>query len=190
MAQVIYTDATAKKFIKPDYIVATLFTGEETDDTPQGDAFVLEDVIQDTTSLSQDDNETTDIDCETSDSPIISIVSLGKWQLAAEIGDTQKDLLCALAGFVNDGDKTYAPASYQKQYTRLDIVFTNEDGTMTAYVCPKVQLNSKLLIEELSSNLGRISLAGTAQNVTVTVNDKQIRVPFWVEDNYTLPTAS
>ncbi len=98
--KVINTGAGAVKFIKPDYIVATLFDGTETDESaPKGDSYILEDVIEDTTSISQDDNDTTDIECETSDSPIISIVKLGKWQFAAEIGDTQKELLAALCDF-------------------------------------------------------------------------------------------
>ena len=103
MAKVTNTGAGAFKFIKPDYIVATLFTGSETDEAkPLGDSFILEDVVEDSTSISQDDNDTTDIECETSDSPIISIVKLGKWQLAAEIGDTQAALLAALCDFTED----------------------------------------------------------------------------------------
>lgn len=90
------TGAKAKKFIKPSYIVATLFTGSEQDDVPKGDSYILEDVVEDTTSISQDDNDVNDIECETSDSPIISIVKLGKYQFTAEVADTQKDLLIAL----------------------------------------------------------------------------------------------
>lgn len=84
------TGATAKKFIKPSYIVATLFTGTEEDDVPKGDSYILEDVVEDTTSIAQDDNDVNDIECETSDSPILSIVKLGKYQFAAEVADTQK----------------------------------------------------------------------------------------------------
>ena len=93
------TGATAKKFIKPSYIVATLFTGSEQDDVPKGDSYILEDVVEDTTSIAQDDNDVNDIECETSDSPILSIVKLGKYQFTAEVADTQKDLLVALMGF-------------------------------------------------------------------------------------------
>ena len=39
------TGATAKKFIKPSYIVATLFTGTEENDVPKGDSYILEDVV-------------------------------------------------------------------------------------------------------------------------------------------------
>ena len=172
------TGATAKKFIKPSYIVATLFTGSEQDDVPKGDSYILEDVVEDTTSIAQDDNDVNDIECETSDSPILSIVKLGKYQFTAEVADTQKDLLVALMGF--------APAQYKKLYAKIDVVF-EEGETMTAFVVPKVQLNSKLMLESLNSNVGRINLAGTAYDANVSDGEKTIRTPFYVDSAYTLP---
>lgn len=193
MSKVINTGTNSFKFIKPDYIVATLFTGTETDESaPKGDSYILEDVVEDSTSISQDDNETTDIECETSDSPIISIVKLGKWQLAAEIGDTQAELLKALCGFTEDtaGNRTLAPSTYKTMYAKIDVVQVLPDGTtMEAYVLPKVQFNSKLTIESLNSNLARIALAGTAKDIALTVGAKTVRTPFYVNHKYTLPTA-
>lgn len=192
--KVTNTGAGAFKFIKPDYIVATLFDGTETDESaPKGDSFILEDVVEDSTSISQDDNDTTDIECETSDSPIISIVKLGKWQLAAEIGDTQKALLAALCDFTDDatGKKTIAPSTYKAKYAKIDVVQVQPNGTtMEAYVLPKVQLNSKLTIESLNSNLAKIALAGTAKDIALTVGAKTVRTPFYVDHNYSLPTAT
>lgn len=193
MSKVINTGTNSFKFIKPDYIVATLFTGAEDDESkPKGDSYILEDVVEDSTSISQDENETTDVECETSDSPIISIVKLGKWQLAAEIGDTQAELLKALCGFTEDtaGNRTLAPSIYKALYAKIDVVQVQSDGTkMEAYVLPKVQLNSKLTIESLNSNLARIALAGTAKDIALTVGGKTVRTPFYVDHNYSLPTT-
>lgn len=191
-AKVNYTGKTAQKNIKPSYIVATLFTGSETNDTPLGDTYILEDVVQDSVSISQDDNETTDIECETSDSPIVSIVKLGKYQVAAEVGDTQADLLVNLCGFTKDttGKKVYAPSIYEKKHVKFDIVFKKADGTYSAFVVPKLQLNAKITIESLNSNLGRIALAGTAQDITIKVNEKDFKTPFYTEDGYTLPAVA
>ena len=190
MATVNYTGAKAQKFIKPDYIVATLFKGDETDNTAKGDSYILEDVIEDTTKISQDDNTTTDIECETSDAPIVSIVKLGKYQISAEVGDTQADLLKSLCGFIADdtGKKVFAPSIYQPLYVKFDIVYKNGDSYV-AYVVPKAQLNSKVMIESLNSNLGRIAIAGTAQDVSFTVGEKVIKTPFYIDMQYTLPTA-
>lgn len=191
--KVINTGVGAVKFIKPDYIVATLFDGTESNESaPKGNSYILEDVIEDTTSISQNDNDTTDIECETSDSPIISIVKLGKWQFAAEIGDTQKDLLTALCDFTDGAadQKTIAPSIYKAKYAKIDVVQVQPDGiTMEAYVLPKVQLNSKLTIESLNSNLARIALAGTAKDISLTVNAKTVRTPFYVDHKYSLPIA-
>jgi hypothetical protein len=185
------TGSTAKKFTKPSYIVATLFSGSEENDVPLGDSFIIEDVVADSTSLSPDDNETTDIECETSDSPILSIVKLGKYQFAAEVADTQKDLLVSLLGFkagTTDTKKYFAPAQYKKSYAKIDVVF--DDGeTKTAFVLPKVQLNSKLMLESLNTNVGRISLAGTAYDADISDGEGTVRTPFYVDTNYTLPVA-
>jgi hypothetical protein len=192
MAKVTNTGDSALKLIKPKYIVATLFTGSDTN-VPSGDSYILEDVVRDTTSISQDDNETTDIERETSDTPIKSIVTLGSWQLSAEVADTNGELLAGLCGFVYDSTnkKAYAPSSYEERYAKVDVAFTNpkDNAKLSAFVLPKVQLNSKMTIESLNTNLGRIALAGTAQLVKVTANGKQIDVPFYVEEEYTLPTA-
>ena len=61
---------------------------------------------------------------------------------------------------------------------------------MVAYVLPKVQLNSKLTIESLNSNLAKIALAGTAKDITLTIGAKTYRTPCYINHDYTLPTAT
>ena len=195
MAKVIYTGSSAIKLIKPKYIVATLYKGTEADDEdPLGDTYILEDVVRDTFSISQDDNDTTDIERETSDTPIKTVVTLGSWQLSAGVADSNGELLAGLCGFTYDSTakKAYAPSAYDEHYAKVSVAFTNpKDHTkLSAYTLPKVQLNSNMTIESLNSNIGRIALAGTAQLVKMTVNDKKIYAPFYVEEEYTLPTAS
>lgn len=188
----VSTGAGAKKFIKPDYIVLTLFNGTENNDTPLGDKYIIEDVIEDTTAITQDNNSSTRIECETSDSPVIEIVTQGAWSIAAEIGDTQHTLLEKFAGFIYDSTtgRSYAPSTYKPIYAKFDIVYKDGADNFVAYVAPKVQLNSKILIESLSSNLGRISLAGTPKDITVTVNGKSVKTPFYTDEQYPDPTAS
>lgn len=195
MAKVTNTGSTAIKLIKPKYIVATLYAGTEADtEDPTGDTFILEDVVRDTFSISQDDNDTTDIERETSDTPIKSIVTLGSWQLSAEVADTNGELLSGLCGFTYDATakKAYAPSSYEERYAKVTVAFTNpKDNTkLSAYTLPKVQLNSKMTIESLNSNIGRIAFAGTAQLVKVTANGKLVDTPFYAEEEYTLPANS
>lgn len=186
------TEQTAEFNIKPTYIVATMYTDSDTDGSPSGDAYILEDVVRDTTSMSQDDNDETDIERETNDDPIMSIVTQGKRNFEAEVADTQQSLLVALAGFTVDtsGKKVYGPAKYQTKYAKIDVAFENSDGSLSAWVYPKVQLNSKLLLESLNSNIGRISLAGVSKTISVTVGGKTVYTNIYKDLAYTLPSGS
>lgn len=182
------TGGTAKKFIKPNAIVVTEFAGTETTGAPTGDTYVLEDVVRDTTSIAQDDNETTDIECETSDSPIYTAVTLGKYQFSAEVGDVQDDLLTALLGFTKDGNKLMAPSSYGTKYVQVAVCYKNKGAEdYTAFVVPRLQLNSKMTIESLNTNLARITLSGTANDWEIAT-DK--RTPFYVDSKFTIPTGA
>mgnify|MGYP007002421903 CR=1 FL=1 len=195
------TGATALKFVKPDNIVITLYNGAtgETDNDPKGDTYILEDVVRDTTSVTQDDNDSTDIDRETNDTPIMSIVTLGRYQLAAEVADTQADLLVDICNFVKDekDNKVYAPQGYVVKYAKFAIVSGD-----SAVILPKVQLNSRVTMESLNTNIGRIALAGTAQLASITINvdkkagsdggpdtftSKVIKTPYYIDPAYELP---
>ena len=82
--KVTSTGAGAIKLSKPSHIIVRPFNGNAAGD----DYYDLDDVVRDTTSISQDDNDTTDIERETSDTPIMSIVTTGKYQFSAEVADT------------------------------------------------------------------------------------------------------
>lgn len=186
--KVIKTGGKAMKLAKPAHILVTPFTAEGV----KGDnIYDLEDVIRDTVSLTQDDKNDTDIERETSDTPIHTITTVGKYQFAADVADTQADLLADLCGFIKDTDgKVYAPAAYKDLYAEVALLFENTDGTTyTALILPKLLLSSKATAESLNTNLAKISLAGTAQLTEITLADSstKIRVPYYVDPNYTIP---
>ncbi|MCF0203040.1 MAG: hypothetical protein HUK08_06730 [Bacteroidaceae bacterium] len=191
--QVINTGATALKFKQPSHIIATPFDGTETEgEAAKGDSYILETVVRDTTSVSQDDPETTTIDCETSDSPIDEVTKLGKYQFSSEVADMQKQLVIALMGWKasTDGKKIFAPSSYVEKYVQIDVVFKNgktEQGAdkYVAFTIPRLKLNSKVMLESMNSNLARINIAGTGFDWTVQ-NEK---TPFYFDTEFTLPTA-
>ena len=179
------TGAKAVKLSKPTHIIVTPFDGN----TKGADVYDLDDVIRDTVSISQDDNETTDIERETSDTPILSIVTTGKYQFAAEVADTQADVLKALCGFTVDTDgKVYAPSTYQAMYAEIVVVIPNGSKNV-GLILPKVQLNSKTTIESLNTNMAKVALAGTGQLVEITLADKTTKkkVPFYIDPDYQLP---
>lgn len=181
------TGAKAVKLSKPSHIIITPYNG----DVKGSDVYDLEDVVRDTTSISQDDTNTTDIERETSDTPIYTVNTLGKYQFSAEVADTQSDLMKALCGFTVDTDgKMYAPSAYKDLYAEVAIVFDNADGTtFTALILPKLQLSSKTTVESLNSNLAKIALSGTAQLADITLKDSttKIRVAYYIDPKYSLP---
>lgn len=181
------TGATAVKLSKPTHIIVRPYTAAG---APGDDYYDLDDVVRDTTKISQDDNSTTDIERETSDTPIMSIVTTGSYQFEAEVADTQADVLVALCGFVKgtSDNKVYAPSGYKNMYAEVAVVF--QDGTANkALIVPKLQLNSKTTIESLNTNLAKVTLAGTAQLADMTVNEAPAKVPFYIDTNYTLPVT-
>ena len=108
-ATVHSTGASAIKLSKPTHIIVRPYTAEG---ASGDDYYDLDDVVRDTTKVSQDDNSTTDVERETSDTPIMSIVTTGKYQFEAEVADTQADVLVALCGFTKgtSDNMVFAPS--------------------------------------------------------------------------------
>ena len=65
----------------------------------------------------------------------------------------------------------------------------DSDGTqkLVAFVMPKVQLNTKMILESLSTSMAGFSLAGTGRSIEVESGKP---TPFYVDTEYTLPSAS
>ena len=182
------TGKTAYLVSKPKYVVATI--GDKN--------YIFDHVLKDSTKFSQDDNTTNTIDNEVSDTPIKTNVTLGSYQFEATIEDIQGDLLVDLCGFTKATNTgvVYAPSSYVEKTAQIAVVLDSGkgDGKMVAYVAPSVQLNSKLILESLSTSMAGFTLAGTAKTGEVTVTKEvsktdKISTPLYIDYDYTLPTA-
>lgn len=188
--KVTKTGASALLITNVKYLVATLLGS----DGSEGDSYIFEHVLKDTVSMQQDDNDVTSVDNEVSDEPIKEIVRLGKWNVNATIEDVQKDLLVNLCGFVasTDGKKLYAPSSYTERFAKIAVALDGgiDSGgkqKLVAFVMPKVQLNTKMILESLSTSMAGFSLAGTGRSLEVETGKP---TPFYVDTEYTLPAAS
>ena len=87
------------------------------------------------------------------------------------------------------------PAAYQKTYVKIDLVFkngTDTDGSdkYMSICIPKLQLNSRLMVESMNSNIARLNLAGTATSVALTANGKTIKTAAYVNEDFTIPTET
>lgn len=170
------------KVYNPYALYVTPWTSETTKGT---NTYKLDEVIRDTTTITQEDPTENKIENEFSSAPIINTVTLGSYTFSAEVADMSPDLLQILCGYSKDtnSEKAYAPSTYAPVYAEISLVFAAAGGTYIAATLPKVQLNSKATLDSLSTSMGRITLAGTGLNATV--DGKQ--TPFVLDTAFELP---
>ena len=170
------------KVYNPYALYVTPWTSETTKGSP---IYKLDEVIRDSTTISQDDPTENKIENEFSSAPIINTVTLGSYTFSAEVADMSPELLNILCGYTLDTnkEKAYAPSTYAPLYAEISLEFQATGGKYIAAILPKVQLNSKATLDSLSSSMGRITLAGTGLNATV---DGKI-TPFVLDTEYELP---
>lgn len=171
---------------KPKAIIAEV--GENT--------FIFDHILKDSTKISQDDNTESTIDNELKDEAIRTNVTLGSYKFETTVEDIQGELLVNLCGFTKDSvsGKVYAPSGYIERYAKITVVLDNgvdvsNNQKYVAQVLPKVQLNSKLILESLSSSMAGFSLAGTAKSVKVTDGSNHYDTPMYVDYDFTMPSA-
>lgn len=155
-------------------------------ETTKGNStYKLDEVIRDSTTITQEDPTENKIENEFSSAPIINTVTLGSYTFSAEVADMSPELLKILCGYTVDSEneKAYAPSTYAPLYAEIALVFQATGGKYIAAILPKVQLNSKATLDSLSSSMGRITLAGTGLNATVDGKT----TPFLLDTEYELP---
>ena len=179
--------ATKVKIYNPFGLYVTPFTNETTKGTT---TYFLDEVIRDTTTITQEDPTENRIENEFGSAPILNNIQLGSYTFSAEVADMQQELLQKLCGYIpgtTATDLTFAPATYTPVYAEIALVFKTGDNSYMAAVLPKVQLNSKATFDSLSSSMGRITLAGTGLNIGVSDGTKTVQTPFYVDSAYDLP---
>lgn len=179
--------ATKVKIYNPFGLYVTPFTNETTKGST---TYFLDEVIRDTTTITQDDPTENKIENEFGSAPILNNVTLGSYTFSAEVADMQQELLEKLCGYVKGTtatDLTFAPSTYVPVFAEIALVFQTGSGTYMAAILPKVQLNSKATLDSLSTSMGRITLAGTGLNIGVSDGTKTVQTPFYIDTAYELP---
>lgn len=177
---------TSTRVINPYAMYVTPYDGEE----KGGTIYKLDEVIRDTTTITQEDPTENRIENEFSSAPIVNSVKLGAYTFSAEVANMHPALLEALCGYTAGENKAYAPETYKDRFAEIALVFSNgqkegEDKYIAA-ILPKVQLNSKATLDSLSTSMGRITLAGTGLNASVDNHN----TPFVLDLDYTLPAET
>ena len=177
----------SKKIYNPFALFITPYKNNAIGD----ETYKLEEVVRDTTSISQDDPEENSIENEFSAEPLINNVDAGKYNFATNVGDMQGELLSKLAGFTYDTSNkfAYAPKSYTEVFAKVELVFKDGTSNYVAAVLPKVQLNSKALLESINTSIGQIAITGVAYSGVVGIAGASIEAPFYIDYAWTESTG-
>lgn len=116
------------------------------------------DVVADTTSVEQAENEINALDHEFSNTPLYENVNLGEKTFNCESIDLQDDVLATLFGWEKKADGVYAPTSYKDLYVAIELGFNSTEDVV---VLPKVKLNSRAVIASMKTDASRANITGT-----------------------------
>lgn len=141
------------------------------------DVYDISAVIGDSITIEQSDGNTEAKYNEFKASPLIESVSGSKYAFTAQCIDFQDSVLQSLFGVMvghgYNGAVNGAVAfndDFVLLYALIRIRF--EDASLPDVVMPKVQLNSKLFIQQLKTRASQGNIAGTALAHTVAVDDR------------------
>lgn len=151
----------------------------------------LRSIIADSTEITQDDPETTSIDSETRDEPIIETVTAGAYSISMDSADINFDILSACFGYTKVDDVyAAAPAAYEAKYMAIEV-----DMGSTMFLLPKVLITSKIDASSLKTDVCKGTISGTAYTARVAVgSNAAVETPFIVvampRESSTYPTIT
>lgn len=176
---IVQTIVGKKVFKKPTRILFTPYEGNELSAT----TYALDNVVADSTSITQDEAERNTVDCETRDEAIDESVTLGSYQFTCNNADWQEQLVVALLGFTKKGNILAAPSSYVETYAQIEIQFGDAkslEGYRGSVVLPRVLLTSAATMESLKTSVGQMTVSGTAYSWEVGSNENTVLTPFYI----------
>lgn len=152
---------------------AVLFT-PWTDETTLGDTtYDLVNIVGDTTSLEQADNDVNALEHEFSNEPLYEVINLGDKTFSTEAIDFQNPVLKALFGWEvsESGEDAFAPTTYKDLYCKIEMQFNSTDSVI---VLPKVKLNSRAVIATMKTDASRGNITGTCYSAFVKAGTKEV----------------
>jgi hypothetical protein len=141
-----------------------------------GDVYDISAVIGDSITIEQSDGNTEAKYNEFKASPLIESVSGSKYNFTAQCLDLQNSVLQSLFGVMvghgYNGAVNGAAAfndDFVQRYALVRIRFA--DASLPDVILPKVQLNSKLFIQQLKTRASQGNIAGTALALNCCIKD-------------------
>lgn len=146
------------------------------------DVYDISAVIGDSIVLEQKDGEVEEKFNEFVQSPLVRNVTAGSYDFTAQCLDLQDKVLRALFGaYTASGTNGVVngvaalPDDYQLQYAMIRIRF--HDINLSDVILPKVQMNSKLLMQQMKTRGSQGNVSGTALSQRVAVVDRDAVSP-------------
>lgn len=155
-------DAERRIFANLKYLYFTPWS----DESSLGDkTFDLVNIVGDTTSVEQAENEVNELPHEFSSEPLYENVTLGARTFATECIDFQNDVLKELFGWKTDTDgNAFAPIAYKDLYCKIEMAFNSTEDII---VLPKVKMNSRAVIASMKTDASRGNITGTCYSAFV-----------------------
>lgn len=164
-------DAGRRVFSNLKYIY---FTPWDDEAKPGTTTYDLVNIVGDTTSLEQADNEINALEHEFSNEPLYENITLGEKTFTTECIDFQDTVLKELFGWETDeGGNAYAPISYKDLYCQVELGFNSTEDVI---VLPKVKLNSRAVIASMKTDASRGNITGTCYSAYVNGKETDMAV--------------
>ena len=140
------------------------------------ETYEIVNIVGDSTSLEQEDNDVQEVEHEFSSTPLYEAVTLGKKTFTAECADYQEKVLVNLFGWeaggatgTEESDVQYAPTGYKEFYAAIELGFNSTDKVV---VLPKVRLDSKVALASMKTDISRATITGSCYEAFLTLNGK------------------
>ena len=149
-------------------------------------------IVGDTTSLEQEDNDVQEVEHEFSSTPLYEAVTLGKKTFTAECADYQEDVLVNLFGWDKgkDGTETnesviqYAPTGYKEFYAAIELGFNSSKKVV---VLPKVRLDSKVALASMKTDISRATITGSCYEAYIQVEGNEYQSDMFITTARLIP---
>ena len=150
-----------------------LFTPYTSESAIGNATYDLVNIVGDTTSVEQADNDVQTIEHEFSSSPLYESVTLGDKTFTCECIDFQNNVLENLFGWATEteGD-AFAPVAYKDLYCKVEMQFNSTEDIV---VLPKVRMNSKAVLSSLKTDASRGTISGTCYPAYVKAGSKEYK---------------
>lgn len=161
-------DAGKTVFSNMRYLYFTPWVkGEDGKYTLSETTYDLVNIVGDTTSSEQAENEINELPHEFSSEPVHENTNYGRKSFSTDCIDFQNTVLKELFGWTTDEvGNALAPIVYKDLFCKIEMGFNSTEDVL---VLPKVKLNSRAVIASMKTDAARGNISGTCYSAWVKV---------------------